>query len=76
MEDIDEYGPDLYKDEEDRKRLQALPEVERERILAERSEERQRNLERLEVRKLLKDGRREDITRRRIERNFLDNSTY
>lgn len=58
------------------KRLQALPEVERERILAERSEERQRNLERLEVRKLLKDGRREDITRRRIERNFLDNSTY
>ncbi|KAG1227954.1 hypothetical protein G6F67_008124 [Rhizopus microsporus] len=64
MEDIDEYGPDLYKDEEDRKRLQALPEVERERILAERSEERQRNLERLEVRKLLKDGRREDITRR------------
>ncbi|CAO3666869.1 unnamed protein product [Rhizopus microsporus] len=64
MEDIDEYGPDLYKDEEDCKRLQALPEVERERILAERSEERQRNLERLEVRKLLKDGRREDITRR------------
>jgi hypothetical protein len=58
------------------KRLQALPEVERERILAERSEERQRNLERLEVRKLLKDGRREDITRRRIERNFLNNSTY
>ncbi|KAI8050644.1 uncharacterized protein B0P05DRAFT_563000 [Gilbertella persicaria] len=64
MEDIDEYGPDLYKDEDDRKRLQALPEVERERILAERSEERQRNLERLEVRKLLKDGRREDATRR------------
>ncbi|KAI8351459.1 hypothetical protein EDC96DRAFT_518670 [Choanephora cucurbitarum] len=64
MEDVDEYGPDLYKDEEDRKRLQALPEVERERILAERSEERQRNLERLEVRKLLKDGRREDATRR------------
>lgn len=58
------------------KRLQALPEVERERILAERSEERQRNLERLEVRKLLKDGRREDITRRRIERNLLNDSTY
>ncbi|KAK4518143.1 uncharacterized protein ATC70_001494 [Mucor velutinosus] len=64
MEDIDEYGPDLYKDEDDRRRLQALPEVERERILAERSEERQRNLERLEVRKLLKDGRRDDATRR------------
>ncbi|KAI8141694.1 hypothetical protein BJV82DRAFT_618719 [Fennellomyces sp. T-0311] len=61
---IDEYGPDLYKDEEDRRRLQALPEVERERILSERSEERQRNLERLEVRKLLNDGRREDSTRR------------
>ncbi|KAI9498057.1 hypothetical protein BDB00DRAFT_496631 [Zychaea mexicana] len=63
-EGIDEYGPDLYKDEEDRRRLQALPEVERERILSERSEERQRNLERLEVRKLLNDGRREDSTRR------------
>ncbi|KAG2219313.1 hypothetical protein INT45_003135, partial [Circinella minor] len=63
-EGIDEYGPDLYKDEEDRRRLQALPEVERERILSERSEERQRNLERLEVRKLLNDGRREDNTRR------------
>ncbi|KAJ8662929.1 hypothetical protein O0I10_001105 [Lichtheimia ornata] len=61
---IDEYGPDLYKDEEDRRRLLALPEVERERILSERSEERQRNLERLEVRKLLNDGRREDTTRR------------
>ncbi|KAG0165349.1 hypothetical protein DFQ30_008571 [Apophysomyces sp. BC1015] len=61
---IDEYGPDLYKDEEDRRRLLALPEVERERILSERSEERQRNLERLEVRKLLKDGRREDTARR------------
>ncbi|KAL0074028.1 hypothetical protein F4703DRAFT_1893637 [Phycomyces blakesleeanus] len=61
---VDEYGPDLYRDEEDKKRLSALPEVERERILSERSEERQRNLERLEVRKLLKDGRRDDITRR------------
>lgn len=46
-------------------RLLALPEVERERILSERSEERQRNLERLEVRKLLNDGRREDTTRRK-----------
>ncbi|KAI8970202.1 hypothetical protein BDF20DRAFT_825710 [Mycotypha africana] len=64
LDDINVYGPDLYKDEEDRRRLQALPEVERERILAERSEERQRHLERLEVRKLLKDGRREDVTRR------------
>ncbi|KAI7868274.1 hypothetical protein BDF14DRAFT_575041 [Spinellus fusiger] len=63
-EGVDEYGPDLYRDEDDRKRLLALPEVERERILSERSEERQRNLERLEVRKLLKDGRRDDITRR------------
>ncbi|KAI8082938.1 uncharacterized protein BX664DRAFT_339443 [Halteromyces radiatus] len=62
--EIDEYGPDLYKDEEDRKRLLALPEVEREHILSERSEERQRNLERLEVRKLLKDGHRGDTTRR------------
>ncbi|KAI8883495.1 plus-3-domain-containing protein [Backusella circina FSU 941] len=64
LEDVDEYGPDLYKNEEDRRKLEALPEVQRERILAERSEERQRNLERLEVRKLLKYGRREDTTRR------------
>ncbi|KAI8374117.1 uncharacterized protein BYT42DRAFT_517636 [Radiomyces spectabilis] len=63
-DEVDEYGPDLYKDEEDRQRLLALPEVERERILSERSEERQRNLERLEVRKLLKDGRRDDTARR------------
>lgn len=53
--------------------MQALPEVERERILAERSEERQRNLERLEVRKLLKDGRREDATRRKL--NAFYNNT-
>ncbi|ORX58284.1 plus-3-domain-containing protein [Hesseltinella vesiculosa] len=64
-DEIDEYGPDLYKDEDDRRRLLALPEVERERILSERSEERQRYLERLEVRKLLKGGRsREETTRR------------
>ncbi|KAG2177557.1 hypothetical protein INT44_008069 [Umbelopsis vinacea] len=63
-EEIDEYGPDLYKDEEDKRRLLALPEVEREQILSERSEERQRNLERLEVRKLLKDGRKDDSKRR------------
>lgn len=60
---MDEYGPDLYKDEEDKRRLLALPEVEREQILSERSEERQRNLERLEVRKLLKDGRKDDSKR-------------
>ncbi|KAJ2962878.1 hypothetical protein NQZ79_g2121 [Umbelopsis isabellina] len=63
-EELDEYGPDLYKDEEDKRRLLALPEVEREQILSERSEERQRNLERLEVRKLLKDGRKDDSKRR------------
>jgi RNA polymerase-associated protein RTF1 len=62
-EELDEYGPDLYKDEEDKRRLLALPEVEREQILSERSEERQRNLERLEVRKLLKDGRKDDSKR-------------
>ncbi|CAO3611799.1 unnamed protein product [Mucor hiemalis] len=66
MEDINEYGPIYIKTMMivEEYKLQALPEVERERILAERSEERQRNLERLEVRKLLKDGRRDDATRR------------
>ncbi|KAI8059854.1 hypothetical protein BC940DRAFT_323675 [Gongronella butleri] len=67
-EEIDEYGPDLYKDEEDRRRLLAMPEVERERILSERSEERQRYLERLEVRKLLKGGRNRDDSARRSTR--------
>jgi hypothetical protein len=51
-------------------RLLALPEVEREQILSERSEERQRNLERLEVRKLLKDGRKDDSKRSKHHGNI------
>jgi hypothetical protein len=52
-------------------RLLALPEVEREQILSERSEERQRNLERLEVRKLLKDGRKDDSKRSEHYESFF-----
>lgn len=53
-------------------RLLALPEVEREQILSERSEERQRNLERLEVRKLLKDGRKDDSKRSKHHTSILE----
>lgn len=36
----DPYGPDLYINEEDRRKLEAMTELEREMILAERAEER------------------------------------
>lgn len=41
----DGYDQDLYGDEEDRKRLEALPELEREMILYERGEEREKKWE-------------------------------
>jgi RNA polymerase-associated protein RTF1 len=46
-EDI--LGPDLFYSEEDRKQLMAMPEIEREKILFQRSEERQALLERREL---------------------------
>ncbi|KAI9144050.1 hypothetical protein BKA69DRAFT_1036404 [Paraphysoderma sedebokerense] len=54
-EDI--WGEDLMGDDEDRKRLMALPEVEREQILMERAEKRQMIIERQELKKKLKAGR-------------------
>lgn len=39
-DDEDGYGSDLYIDEEDRRKLEAMTELEREMILAERAEER------------------------------------
>ncbi|KAL1920849.1 uncharacterized protein VTP21DRAFT_11484 [Calcarisporiella thermophila] len=53
---LDKYGPDGYGDEEDRMRLEALPELEREQILNERLEQRQMVLDRIEVKKHLKAG--------------------
>jgi RNA polymerase-associated protein RTF1 len=42
-------GPDLFYDEEDRRKLMELPEIEREKILFQRSEEQQALLERKEL---------------------------
>ncbi|KAK9711857.1 RNA polymerase-associated protein rtf1 [Basidiobolus ranarum] len=67
-EAVDEYGPDLYKDSEDRRRLSAMTEMEREGILTERAEKRQYLLERLEVKKKLKAGQRKDDPTRRSSR--------
>jgi len=38
LEDSDEYDEDGYRDDEDRRQLEAMPEVEREKILADRME--------------------------------------
>ncbi|CAG8776505.1 4028_t:CDS:2, partial [Acaulospora morrowiae] len=43
QEGTDEYGPDMYRDEDDRDRLENLNELEREKILSERAEKRQHN---------------------------------
>ncbi|CAG8574294.1 11100_t:CDS:2 [Paraglomus brasilianum] len=42
LEDSDEYDEDGYRDDEDRRQLEAMPEVEREKILADRMEKKQR----------------------------------
>ncbi|CAJ0839825.1 16143_t:CDS:2 [Entrophospora sp. SA101] len=39
------FGPDLYHDDVDRERLENLPELEREQILASRAEKRQHNMD-------------------------------
>ncbi|CAG8522938.1 15701_t:CDS:10, partial [Acaulospora morrowiae] len=43
VQGADEYGPDMYRDEDDRDRLENLNELEREKILSERAEKRQHN---------------------------------
>ncbi|PVV00764.1 hypothetical protein BB560_004842 [Smittium megazygosporum] len=50
---IDLWGPDLIGDEEDRARLDALPEIEREKILEERQEQRDLLWEKRELRRKL-----------------------
>jgi len=57
VEEVESYGPDLIKDEEDRKYLDNLPEIEREAIIAERAEKKQILKERLEVKRKLKEGK-------------------
>ncbi|KAJ1969175.1 RNA polymerase-associated protein rtf1 [Dimargaris xerosporica] len=56
---VDEYGPDLMGNEKDRQWLLSLPEIERESILSERSERRQYLLERLEIKRKLKEGQQQ-----------------
>ncbi|ORX48675.1 plus-3-domain-containing protein [Piromyces finnis] len=60
-EEVESYGPDLIKDEEDRKYLDNLPEREREIIIAERAEKKQILMERLEVKRKLKEGKKNKI---------------
>jgi len=57
-EEVESYGPDLIKDEEDRKRLANLPALEREMILSERANKKQILMERLEVKRKLKEGKK------------------
>jgi hypothetical protein len=57
VEEVESYGPDLIKDEEDRRYLDNLPEIEREAIIAERAEKKQILKERLEVKRKLKQGK-------------------
>src|SRR5947209_3787641 len=47
-----EYGPDLYRDRNDRERLGTLNELARERILADRAEKKQHHLDLHEVQQL------------------------
>ncbi|KAJ1841954.1 RNA polymerase-associated protein rtf1, partial [Coemansia sp. RSA 2703] len=52
----DEWGPDLMGDQRDRRHLASLPEIERERILAERQEIRDVQNEQRELRNKLRAG--------------------
>ncbi|CAI5462675.1 unnamed protein product [Closterium sp. Yama58-4] len=48
------FGSDLYKDDDDRERLQAMNEIDREQILFERDERRRNHLDKRELRKKLR----------------------
>ncbi|KAJ1656056.1 RNA polymerase-associated protein rtf1 [Dispira simplex] len=67
MRELDEYEEDLMGDDQDRRELMALPEIERERILTERAERRQHVLERLEVKRKLRDQNRQPYPMSREE---------
>ncbi|RKP27845.1 hypothetical protein SYNPS1DRAFT_20739 [Syncephalis pseudoplumigaleata] len=55
---VDDYGPDLMGDEEDRRRLASMTEFEREQVLHERAERRQQLIERLEIKRKLRTSER------------------
>lgn len=65
----DGYGSDLMGDEEDRAMLMAMNELDREMILAERSEARDREREKRRTAQLLKQRQRE-IDQVNLSRNF------
>ncbi|KAJ3105954.1 RNA polymerase-associated protein rtf1 [Phlyctochytrium planicorne] len=68
---INEWGDDLMGDEEDRRRLNAMNDLEREKVLAERAEQRQLVLDRLELKKKVKGNdskRAEPLDRRTSSR--------
>ncbi|PVU99463.1 hypothetical protein BB559_000709 [Furculomyces boomerangus] len=75
---VDEWGSDLMGDEEDRSRLNALPEVERERILAERQEQRDIMWERMELKKKLQEGLQSNSFRDSSKRDqsYNDSESY
>eukprot|EP01137_Pigoraptor_chileana_P032946 Opistho-2@23132 len=56
----DEWGDDMMGDAEDRRRLAAMPEREREQVILDRYEQRDRMKERFELRKQMKLNRRKD----------------
>ncbi|KAI9355382.1 hypothetical protein DFJ73DRAFT_825435 [Zopfochytrium polystomum] len=51
LREIERWGDDLMGDDEDRRRLMAMTDLEREGVIAERAEKRQEVLDRLELRK-------------------------
>ena len=61
----DQYGPDLFGDAEDRARLMAMAQVEREEILDARGEDRQERLENHLFRMKLKERERQEKRARR-----------
>ncbi|PVU94058.1 hypothetical protein BB561_002848 [Smittium simulii] len=65
---LDVWGPDLIGDDEDRASLNALPEIEREKILAERQEQRDILWEKRELKRKLQEGIQAGTVK--IDRNF------
>ncbi|KAI8848037.1 hypothetical protein BC829DRAFT_394915 [Chytridium lagenaria] len=54
VKEVKAWGDDLMGDEEDRRRLYAMNDLDRERALADRAEKRQKILDRIELKKKLK----------------------
>ncbi|KAJ3087359.1 Crossover junction endonuclease mus81 [Quaeritorhiza haematococci] len=57
LKEVQTWGDNLIGDDEDRRRLEAMTEVERETVLMERAEKRQRVLDRLKILNKLNEGK-------------------